>query len=275
MNDSLEELARSAQEGSPAALEHLVEQIQDKIYGLALRMLWHPEDARDATQEILIRIITHLASFRGESRFLTWAYRVASNYLLSARKSRLEEQSYTFERFGQELDEGLADTPVESGMDESLLMEEIKIGCTLGMLLCLDRPHRLAYILGEILDIDSREAAEIVEVAPATFRKRLSRARAEIISFMKMKCGLVNSANGCRCSRRVNYALQKKRINPEGLLFAKDADEARRFPEVLREIRKLEEMRRSVAIYQSHPQFAAPRSFASFVRDLLDSTSPQ
>src|SRR5207245_1911451 len=111
MEESLEELVRRAREGDGESLERLVSGIQDRVYGLALRMLWHPEDARDASQEILIRIVTRLATFRGESSFSTWAHRVAANYLLSARKSRLEQQAYTFQRFGEELDEGLSDAP--------------------------------------------------------------------------------------------------------------------------------------------------------------------
>jgi RNA polymerase sigma factor (sigma-70 family) len=273
MNASLEQLARLAQAGNREALEQLVERIQDKVYGLALRMLWHPEDARDAAQEILIRVITHLGSFRGESRFTTWVYRVAANYLSDARKSRLEEQQYTFERFGDELDEHLSDAPRLGALplDEALLLEEIKIGCTLGMLLCLDRAHRVAYILGEILELESQEAADILEITPEAFRKRLSRARAEIVSFTRKKCGLVNPANPCRCRRRVSYALASGRINPQQLLFAREVEPAARFPEVLGEIRKLEEAQRSAALYRSHPQFALAESFVIFVRELISS----
>jgi len=273
MDLSLEQLARLAQAGNMEALERLVERIQDKVYGLALRMLWSAEDARDATQEILIRVITRLGSFRGESKFTTWVYRVAANYLRDARKSRLEEQRYTFERFGDELDEGLSDAPIQTGqpIDEVLLLEEIKIGCTLGMLLCLDRAHRLAYVLGEILEIESAEAAEILDITPAAFRKRLSRARADIVDFMKKKCGLVNPGNPCRCRRRVNHALKLGRINPGQLLFAQDAEQAARFPEALSEIRKLEGARACAALYRSHPDFAIAESFAPFVRRLIDS----
>ena len=70
MSQTLEESAKRAQQGDQRALEELVAQIQGKIYGLALRTLCHPEDARDATQEILLRVVTHLATFRGESRFI-------------------------------------------------------------------------------------------------------------------------------------------------------------------------------------------------------------
>ncbi|MGH7451026.1 MAG: RNA polymerase sigma factor [bacterium] len=272
MDLNLEQLVKQAQAGDKSALEHVVEQIQNKIYGLALRMLWHPEDARDATQEILIRVITHLGTFKGKSKFTTWLYKVAANYLLTARKSRLEAQQYTFERFGRELDEGLSDAPIqnESDLDEALLLEEIKIGCTQGMLLCLGRAHRLAYILGEILELESPEAAAILEIKPATFRKQLSRARAEIVSFTRMKCGLVNPQNKCRCRRRVNHALQMGRVDPRHLLFAHDIERARRFPEILREIRRLEEAQRAVALYRSHPAPAVAESFVAMVRDLLE-----
>jgi RNA polymerase sigma factor (sigma-70 family) len=274
MKAELEQLVALAQAGNSEALEQLVERIQGQIYGLALRMLWHPEDARDATQEILIRVITHLGSFRGESQFTTWVYRVAANYLRDARRSRLEEQRYTFVRFGDELDEGLSDAPIQSAqpIDEALLLEEIKIGCTFGMLLCLDRAHRLAYILGEILEIESPEAAAIIEITPAAFRQRLARARADIVEFMKQKCGLVNPDNPCRCRRRVKHALKLGRLHPQQLLFARDAGKAARFPAVLDEIRKLEEARRSAALYRSHPTFTLPTSFVTFVRELLSSS---
>jgi RNA polymerase sigma factor (sigma-70 family) len=273
MNTSLEQLARLAQDGNRDALERLVEQIQDKVYGLALRMLWHPEDARDATQDILIRVITHLSSFRGESKFTTWVYRVAANHLRDNRKSRLEEQQYTFQRFGDDLDEGLSDGPFQGAppIDEALLLEEIKVGCTLGMLLCLDRAHRLAYILGEILEIEGPEAAEILDITRAAFRKRLSRAKADIVGFMKKKCGLINPDASCRCRRRVNYALRLGRINPKQLLFAHDAEQAARFPEALTQIRKLEQARACVAIYRSQSDFSMPDGVTQFVRGLIDS----
>ncbi len=63
----MEELVIEAVEGSRSALEEIVLRIQDRIYHLALRMLSHPEDARDASQEILIKVITNLKGFRTQS----------------------------------------------------------------------------------------------------------------------------------------------------------------------------------------------------------------
>jgi RNA polymerase sigma factor (sigma-70 family) len=271
---SLEEMVEQAQGGNRAALESVVERIQGKIYGLAIRMLWHPEDARDATQEILIRIITHLGDFQRQSAFTTWAYRVAANHLSTMRKGRLEQQGYTFARFADELDENLSDAPVETGSnaDHELLLAEIRIGCTLGMLLCLDRPHRLAYILGEIFELEGVEAAQVLGIAAPAFRKRLSRARLAIIAFMKTKCGLVNPGNRCRCHRRAAAAINSRRVDRQRLLFASSVEEAARFPEVLAAVRNLENEQRAVAIYRSHPEFSVADGFASWMRGLIGQT---
>lgn len=79
-------LIRQAKDGDAAALSGLVKGIQDKVFRLSMRMLADPDAAQDATQEILIRVITKLSTFKGDSRFETWVDKVAVNYLLTARK---------------------------------------------------------------------------------------------------------------------------------------------------------------------------------------------
>lgn len=189
----LNALVAAAQKGDRNALEALVRFVQKDVYNLAVRFLWHPQDAEDAAQEILIRVITGLAGFEGKSSFRTWVYRIASNTLLTQGKKRMEQAALSFEEFGEALGEGLSDAQLTDGNDivEELLLEEVKIGCTHAMLLCLDRDHRFAYILGEILDLDHIEGAEVLAITPAAFRKRLSRAKQRITTFMMAHCGLV------------------------------------------------------------------------------------
>ena len=217
-------------------------------------------------------MITGLVGFRGDSSFRTWVYRVACNTLLTLRKKRMEQQSVTFEEFGEDLAQGLSDETLreDSDLDKKLLLEEVKIGCTLAMLLCLDRNHRLAYILGEIVELDHNEAAEVLEIAPAAFRKRLSRARASITSFMSSRCGLANPVNACRCRRRVAAAIALGRVEPANLLFASSLEQAKQFPEVLVEIRKLEETRRAAALYRSHPDPQPSEAFVPWLRKVFD-----
>jgi RNA polymerase sigma factor (sigma-70 family) len=269
---TLERKVTFARSGDRIALESVVRAVQQDVYNLALRFLWHPQDAEDATQEILIRVITGLSGFRGESGFRTWVYRVACNSLLTLRKKRMEQQSLSFEQFAEDLSNGLSDSAlsVEDEINRKLLLEEVKIGCTLAMLQCLNRDGRLAYILGEIMELDHIQSARALEISPAAFRKRLSRARASILSFMTAQCGLMNSANACRCSRRVSTAITLERVDPSHLLFATSQQQAERFPQVLAEIRQLEESRRAAALYQSHPEVRASGAFTLWLKKLID-----
>jgi RNA polymerase sigma factor (sigma-70 family) len=103
MNTDLEGFVNAAKNGDTHALEELVRNIQDSIYGLALRMLYDPSDAEDASQEILVKIITHLGSFKGERAFTTWTYRVAANHLLTTRKRRAEREALSFKEYEEDL----------------------------------------------------------------------------------------------------------------------------------------------------------------------------
>jgi RNA polymerase sigma factor (sigma-70 family) len=261
-----------ARAGDRAALEALVRDVQGDVYGLALRFLWHPQDAEDATQEILVRVVKGLSGFRGDSRFRTWVYHIACNTLLGLRRQRMERPTMSFEVFGEDLARGLSDdpSPVAPDVDHRLLLEEVKIGCTLAMLLCLDRDHRIAYVLGEILELDHQEAAEVLEITPAAFRKRLSRARAGVNAFMAARCGLVNRSNACRCRRRVATAVRLGRVDPARLLFASSLGQAKRFPRVVARIRRLEATRRAAALYRSHPDPKPSGSFVSWLRNAID-----
>jgi RNA polymerase sigma factor (sigma-70 family) len=270
--EPLETLVRRAQAGDRGALEAVVREVQPQVHGLAWRFLWHPEDAEDATQEILVRIVTRLATFRGESAFRTWVFRVACHALLNLRRRRAEEHALSLEAFEADLASGLSDQPMTlpQPVEDALLLEEVKIGCTTAMLLCLDRESRLAYILGEILELDHREAAAALEVTPAAYRQRLARSRAAIVGLMRARCGLTNPENPCRCRRRVGTAIARGHVDPRRLLFASSAETARRFPEVLTEIRRLHELQRAAALYRSHGPPPASETFGRWIRDLLD-----
>src|SRR5262245_1976161 len=98
IDDPLDDV-RAAQRGDRQALERVVRAIQDDVFHLAVRVLGDPEEARDASQEVLVRVVTRLGSFRGESRFRTWVYRVATNALLDVREG-LRRPVRRFEELG-------------------------------------------------------------------------------------------------------------------------------------------------------------------------------
>lgn len=207
------EQVAAAQEGDREALEDVLSGVQDQIHQLARRILVNPDDASEATQEILILVLTKLSTFRGDSAFSTWVYRVAVRYLLSARKIRDRDLGLTFDAFAADLETGLvADPP--AAPDEALLVNELRVSCTMAMLLCLSLELRLAYVLGDILELEHGEASEILELTPATYRKRLSRARSDVMGFTSSHCGLVGSSAKCLCPRRLPAAIKAGRIIP-------------------------------------------------------------
>lgn len=255
-------LASAAAEGDSQALERVLASVHDDVYRLALRMLWHPQDAEDAKQEALIRIMTRISSYRGEAAFRTWAYRVAANHILNWRKSRAEQQNLNFRRFAEDLHEGLED-PDPARPGAGLLAEEVKLGCTLGMLLCLDRAHRLAYVLSDVFDIPSAEGAFICDVTPATFRKQASRARAQLRQFVSATCGLVDTSARCRCDRRVAAALRIGRVSPGDLQFARhlDADAA---------VGDMERLHDLASLMRSHPDYRAGENISETIRSVIE-----
>lgn len=256
----LRRLALAAGAGDSGALERVIAAVRDDIYRLALRMLWRPADAEEATQEALIRVMTRIGSYRGEAAFGTWAYRVAANHILDWRQSRAERERLTFVRFGEQLEDGLQD-PDPAGPDAEVLAHEVRLGCTLGMLLCLDRDHRLAYVLTDVFQLSSSDAAFISGITPAALRKRASRARAQLRAFVGEHCGLVNRAAACRCDRRVAAAIRMGRVDPTDLQFA-------RATSAVSEMERLHDL---AALMRSHPDYELPARVNETIRRLIDS----
>lgn len=271
MTNPSDETIASAKAGNRTALTALVRQIQPDLFALCVRMLWHRQDAEDACQEILVRLVTRLSTFRGESRFSTWWYRVAVRHLIDFRRGRIESSVTTFEAFSDDLLAGQQEPSRElrERPDYNLLLHEVKTGCSLAMLLCLDREHRAAYVVGEILEFDHREAASALGVSAATFRKRLSRARTRVLEFTRRSCGLVNAGASCRCARRLGPAIGLGRIIPATPHHATADTASVPIAEIERTIGELDEGRRAVALFRSQAIPQSATSFASILREIL------
>lgn len=214
-------LVKRAILGDKTALESVVIAIQDKVYSLALRMLVNNEDAKDATQEILVKVITNLSTFRNESQFTTWVFRIASNYLISDKKLKLKDPALSFDMFKKDLESDLKESKVvEDDADYQVLLNELRISCTMAMLLGLKPPLRMAYILGDIFDLDHNEASTVLSITPDNFRQQLSRARAKIVQFMSTSCGIVTRCAKCSCDKKLAGAINRKRVDAANIIFA-------------------------------------------------------
>ncbi|TLD68961.1 RNA polymerase sigma factor [Phragmitibacter flavus] len=270
-----EDLVALAKEGELDALDGLVRRHQSWVFNLALRMVWRRDVAEDATQEILIKAVTHLGSFEGRSKFSTWLHQIAVNHLMNVRKSEMEEKAMTFTDMGASLeavvDEDLPDEkvpPVATG----LLVEEARIGCMTAMLMCLDRRQRLAFILGEVMGESSENAAAALEVTSANFRQLLSRARHDLYQFMNDKCGLVNEANPCRCARKAAGFMKQGWLDPVNRQFTKDRLDGvrQRAPELLGELEEMD--RRHAVLYREQEWLMGP-DLVGRLRELVAASS--
>jgi RNA polymerase sigma factor (sigma-70 family) len=219
--EDLELTVTAAASGDKQAAERILDAIQDGIYELALRMLGHPADAEDASQEILVIVLTHLGSFRAESAFRTWVWRIAVRHLARARRGRREV--VTFEVLDERLRTGLRDLPAErSDPEAEALARELRLRCTEAMILSLDRNLRIAYLLGDIMELSGQEAADILEIDAASYRKRLSRARERLHEFVRGWCGVYDPANPCRCAKQVDCAIERNLLAPGDLYLSQN-----------------------------------------------------
>jgi len=268
-----QELVHLAKGGSQAALEELVVRHQSWIYNFALRMVHQPEDAKDATQEVLIKLLTRLSTFEGRSSLRTWLYRIATNHLLNMKRGRAELREITFAQYGQNLDD-IPDAVLELPdlqaipAHEQLLIAEARIGCTSGMLLCLDREQRLIFVLGSIFGVSDVVGAELLALSRDNFRQKLARARRDLQSFMQDKCGLVNTANPCRCAKKTRGFITAGHIDPNNLRFARERvthvrDVATRVSD---EITVLDAA--YAEVYRDHPFQGSP-DFVAALRELM------
>ncbi|MFJ4658593.1 RNA polymerase sigma factor [Nocardia sp. NPDC088792] len=256
--------------GDRGAVSEVVRLLQDPIYRLALRMVWRPADAEDATQEILLRVVGNLASWRGEAKLLTWAYRIGVNYLLNlGRQSPQEAGQVSLDDFGQGLKDGLADEDYR-GPESELLTHETRLNCSQAMLQCLARDERVAFVLSEVFGLSSAEAAWIADTTPAAYRKRLERAKKRLGNFLSAACGLANPQAFCRCSRRVEKAIDLGRVDPRRPAFATHpvTSGGRDVAEAERQMIRLHD---AAAIIGGHPDYAAPQAKMDAIAGLLSS----
>jgi RNA polymerase sigma factor (sigma-70 family) len=262
-------LIQRAQGGELMALEAVLRRIQGPVYNLAVRMLGRRDDAQDATQEILLKVTTHLGGWRGESAFGTWVYSIAGNHLINAHSRSPHRHEISFDELGEQLDRGLAYAE-RIGFDEHALTPEDKLearrtalSCTQAMLTCLDAPGRLAYVLDEIFGLESPAAAEVQGITPAAHRQRLARARQAVHGFMAGRCGLVNPDAPCRCARQTpakRAAAARGRALP-GLAFGPEELDAA--SQALQELTALGD---AAAVLRGAPEYRARDAMLQGIR---------
>jgi len=162
-----EDLARRAGAGDRAALEALLARHLDQVYAVCRRVLGHPEDAADATQEALIAITRGISRFDGRSRFTTWMYRVATNAALDEARRRRRRPIAS-----EHLDEISTVADPTAAVDARLDVD--------AALATIPPDYRAAVALRDLVGLDYAEIASVLDIPIGTVRSRIARGRAAL-----------------------------------------------------------------------------------------------
>jgi RNA polymerase sigma factor (sigma-70 family) len=199
-------------------IKNLAKEYNSYLYNLALRLVYNDSDAKDLTSDVWIKVLQSIDKFEKKSDFKTWAYRIMINEFLNQKRKTTELRFSDFATTMSSMEDNLLSDNY-SEPDRALLINEAKVGCMMGMLLCLDREQRAIFIIGDIFDIKSDIGAKIFNITKENFRKKLSRARADLYSFMNNHCSLVNKTNSCRCELKTKALIEAGYVDPNSLLF--------------------------------------------------------
>lgn len=269
-NEELLNLIQKATAGDKSSLETVILNIQDLVFNLSLRMLGTFPDAEDASQDILLKVMTHLSSFKGESSFSTWVFRIAVNHLKDYKKHMFAQFPLSFEFYGDDIRNAKTeDIPdLTQNVEQAILAEELKLSCTNVMLQCLDTESRCIFILGTMFKVDSRIAGDILGITPEAYRQRLSRVRKKMADFLTEYCGEYGKGK-CHCADRVNYAIQSHRIHPTQLYFQTAVSS-----EVMLDVKgAMEEIDDLSQEFSFCKTYQSPEDLKQFIKGFLNGTS--
>ena len=180
-DSSDETLAARAAAGDDRAFEEIVARYERRVFRVACR-LTSETDAPDVLQNTFLQVYRNLPSFRGESRFATWLYRIATNAALMVRRARTRKPAESLDAFMPRFDEhGMhADVPaqlqVASRADE-LIDRQALVEKARAAIARLPDVYRDAFVLRDLEEMSTTDVAQVLGVEPATVRQRVHRAR--------------------------------------------------------------------------------------------------
>ena len=207
-------------QGDDKAIEELLRLHEPFIYNLAWKFTNDENEAKDLSQEVLIKVLTKLSTFKGKSSFRTWLYRITFNEFMQTKRRPMEEMWQGFDDFSEKLNAiPSPDLTPEEEQEQILRTKTARTRCMSGMLMCLTREQRLIYLVGEVFKVDHNTGAEVFGLTKDNYRKKLSRTRKDFHSFMNKQCGLVNKDNPCRCAKKGKAMEAAGRMQTNARLF--------------------------------------------------------
>lgn len=182
------ELIHKAAEGDAYAFEELMTAYQKQVYNLTLRMTGNPEDAMDLSQEAFLKAWRGLTSYRFDSAFSTWLYRLTSNVCIDFLRRQKKQKTVPLQYVNDEEERELELPDPNPGTEEQVLqqMERARLAAAMGK---LEPEYREALTLRVIQGLSYTEIAVILNIKEGTVKSRIARARE------KMRCMMQKNGN--------------------------------------------------------------------------------
>lgn len=181
--ESEKDIIKRTLAGDKNAFELLVLAYEKQVYNLALRMLGSSEDAADMTQEAFIKAYSGLASFRGDSKFSVWLYRITSNVCLDflRAKSRRAQVSLTV---GEDEDTQQLDIPDPDSDVERLFMRKMSMQAVNDGLAQLPDEQRQILVMREVGGMSYADIGKALSLEEGTVKSRIFRARKKLCAYL-------------------------------------------------------------------------------------------
>ena len=175
---------RRVLDGDANAFEDLVAAYEKNVYNLALRTVGNPQDAEDMAQEAFLKAYSSLSSFRGDSKFSVWLYRIVSNVCLDFLRRQNRRPSTSLSVEDEDGEESQLDIPDESLSPELLLERRLTREAVQRGLQSLSGEQRQILLLREIQGMSYEEIGQALDLEAGTVKSRIFRARKKLCAFL-------------------------------------------------------------------------------------------
>jgi RNA polymerase sigma-70 factor (ECF subfamily) len=195
--------------------DQLYRDSQPKVYRLALSLAGNAHDAEDITQDAFFRAFRSYDTFRGESSFFTWIYRIALNVANDHLKQRTKLPIYALtEDLGYSL-EDIIDPDPASNPETELLAHQARVKCLHCLTECLPLEQRKVFCLAIAIGLHHKLVAEILDISVASVKTTLHRAKKRWFGYMENRCQFIKKSNPCTCRQWVRFGLKQGWISKE------------------------------------------------------------
>lgn len=233
---------------------------QSKVYRLALGLTANANDAEDITQEAFFRAFRSYHSFRQESSFFTWIYRITLNVANGYLKKRTKLPIYVLtEDLGYSIEEIIDPNPANDPETE-VLAREAGFRCLHCFTECLPTGQRKVFCLAVTLGLPYKLIADILDCSISSVKTTLYRAKKRIAGYLEDRCQLIKKSNPCNCSQWVRFGLSQGWITKQALINPRP-------PIIIKAKEEIVELQTLRGIYQNLYRGTADESLAQRIRE--------